>query len=616
MISVLYVDDEPNLLEITKLFLEKDGDINVDTVESAQEALEILDRDRYDAIVSDYLMPGMDGIEFLKRIRNHGFSTPFIIFTGRGREDVVIEAFDNGADFYIQKGGEPRSQFAELVHKIRQSVTRHQAEEALLESEKKFRDLFEQSLQGIIISDEDCRIVAWNQAMEDLTGVFAVEAIGAYLYDIISRLLPDLSKTEKIREKLKEEYEEFQKTGSADWMNSRHNVSIMRPDGEICHAINTIFSIPANRGYMVANLFLAVPPKKDILDELKSRNGLYRKLAELVPGMIYVVNRDGIIEYVNNISASRFGTDPEDLIGKELNEIFPVALAERHLNAIRSVMERGEPYYSEIHEEFPHGNCWIEARLLPVQSVEGEIQAVMGISFDISDRKREEAELVQANRKLKALSQFTTHDMSNIITVIQGYCQYAADLATEFAVKEILEKQAHSIEEMEDIIAFIREYESLGAAPPLWLDIGDLIGQLSAKTEASGVLLKIDLSGLEVYSDMIFDRIINELVNNALRHGNNLSEIRFSSREDNEGLILLCEDDGTGIPEDEKERIFEKGHGKGTGNGLYFIKRALTMLGMSIREAGIPGKGASFEIALPKGMFRRKEQQGSVQRGE
>ena len=112
MISVLYVDDEPNLLEITKLFIEKDGDIIVDTAESAQKAIEMLENKKYDAIVSDYLMPKMDGIEFLKNLRKNSCSTPFLIFTGRGREEVVIEAFDNGADFYIQKGGEPRSQFA------------------------------------------------------------------------------------------------------------------------------------------------------------------------------------------------------------------------------------------------------------------------------------------------------------------------------------------------------------------------------------------------------------------------------------------------------------------------------------------------------------------------
>ena len=134
-IRVLYVDDEPSLLEIGKLFLEREGTFIVDTLTSVSEALTWLNTKRYDAILSDYQMPEMDGITFLKQIRTSGNATPFIVFTGRGREDVVIEALNNGADFYIQKGGEPKSQFAELSNKIRYAVSRKHSEEALGESE-------------------------------------------------------------------------------------------------------------------------------------------------------------------------------------------------------------------------------------------------------------------------------------------------------------------------------------------------------------------------------------------------------------------------------------------------------------------------------------------------
>ncbi|MDO8841739.1 response regulator [Methanocalculus sp.] len=106
MINLLYVDDEPGLLEIGRLFLQKDSDINVDTAESAEIALESMKTMSYDAIVSDYQMPGMDGLAFLKAVRSSGDSIPFIIFTGKGREEVVIEALNQGADFYLQKGGE------------------------------------------------------------------------------------------------------------------------------------------------------------------------------------------------------------------------------------------------------------------------------------------------------------------------------------------------------------------------------------------------------------------------------------------------------------------------------------------------------------------------------
>ena len=122
MISVLYVDDEQGFLEIAQLFLEQSGDFSVKTVTSAQEALDSPAIRSCDAIVSDYHMQGMDGITFLKAVRERFGDIPFVLFTGRGREEVVIEAINNGADFYLQKGGDPEAQFAELAHKIRQAV--------------------------------------------------------------------------------------------------------------------------------------------------------------------------------------------------------------------------------------------------------------------------------------------------------------------------------------------------------------------------------------------------------------------------------------------------------------------------------------------------------------
>ena len=101
-VSVLYVDDEESLLTLGKVFLERSGGFRVDTIPSAVQALKLPHLHTYDAIVSDYQMPGMDGIAFLKEIRSSHGNIPFILFTGRGREEVVIEAINNGADFYIQ----------------------------------------------------------------------------------------------------------------------------------------------------------------------------------------------------------------------------------------------------------------------------------------------------------------------------------------------------------------------------------------------------------------------------------------------------------------------------------------------------------------------------------
>ena len=167
-ISLLYVDDEPELLELGKLFLEKSSQFRVDTVTSAREALRILKSTSYDAIVSDYQMPDMDGIALLKEIRAEFPDLPFIIFTGKGREEVAIEAFDNGADFYLQKGGTPTPQFLELGHKIIAAVRRRQAEKALQDSEVRYRNVVEDQTEFI------------SRFLPDGTHVFVNEAYCRY----------------------------------------------------------------------------------------------------------------------------------------------------------------------------------------------------------------------------------------------------------------------------------------------------------------------------------------------------------------------------------------------------------------------------------------------------
>lgn len=149
--KILYVDDEPSLLEIGRIFLEDGGTFAVDTSLSATEVLSRLASVQYDAIVSDYQMPGMDGITFLKELRSSGDNTPFIIFTGKGREEVVIEALNNGADFYLQKGGDPKALFAELIHKIHRAIQKRQTDLALIKSERDYRSLFESANEGILV---------------------------------------------------------------------------------------------------------------------------------------------------------------------------------------------------------------------------------------------------------------------------------------------------------------------------------------------------------------------------------------------------------------------------------------------------------------------------------
>lgn len=170
MPRVVYIDDEPGLLEITKDFLEDDGDIQVDTERLPEKALERFVQGAYDVIVSDYQMPRMDGIQLLKALRGTGDRTPFILFTGRGRQEVAIEALNSGADFYLQKGGEPKVQFRELKNAIIQLSQRRNAERLAVQAERKYQDLVEGANSIILKLDPSGNIVFLNTFAKQFFG--------------------------------------------------------------------------------------------------------------------------------------------------------------------------------------------------------------------------------------------------------------------------------------------------------------------------------------------------------------------------------------------------------------------------------------------------------------
>ncbi|HNU36650.1 MAG TPA: response regulator, partial [Methanomassiliicoccales archaeon] len=185
MIRCIYVDDEEGLLEIAKEFLELEGDMSVDTVSSVDTALKLMSGTTYDAIISDYQMPEMDGIRFLKLMRSNGADTPFILFTGRGREEVVIEALKNGADHYIKKGGDPMAQYAELANLVRQTVRRKEAEEAIRYNATRFRALIENTRDLVTIIDWSGYIVYSSPSTKNALGYTMDEIRGRSVFDYL-----------------------------------------------------------------------------------------------------------------------------------------------------------------------------------------------------------------------------------------------------------------------------------------------------------------------------------------------------------------------------------------------------------------------------------------------
>ena len=465
----MFVDDEPSFLEIGKQFLEHEKEYAVDTYVSAFQALDALKSKIYDTIISDYEMPEINGIDFLKSLRVAGISAPFIMFTGKGNEEVVIQALNEGADFYMQKGQNPGPQFVELAQKIKTIVSQRQSEDALRESEERFRTLL-QSVPAVAVQGylPDYKVIYWNEANSRIYGYSAEEAIGR---DIRELLVPP-----EARDLVSHEIEKMVDTG---------------------------IPIPA------AEMFLT------------------HKDGSLVP----VFSSHAIVKIA--------GKDP----------------------------------------------------------------ILFCIDINLSERKKAEEALLDANRKLNLLATVTRENVSNLIRssrVVLNLCDQNASNPDFRSYTSQLREYINTIDEQ---VEFTRLYQEIGVNNPLWHNIDHILSQITVPIQ----ITKAATIGIEIIADPLLPQVFNALLDNSRRYGGRATEVRIQTYEKTEGLILIWDDNGAGIPVSEKERIFERGYTHYFGIGLYISREILGVTGITIKETGDPETGARFEIHIPKGYYRRIE---------
>ena len=178
MHSVLIIDDQQELLDVTRLFLERYGEMEVQTTTSAKDALSLMKDTPFDALVVDFDLPEISGIEFLKIIRAKGDTTPVIIFTGVGKENAAIEALNNGADFFLQKGEDPHAQFRNMVHMINHAVERRSVGRAMGTSQRLLAKTVSFFAEPAYAIDREGKVIAWNKAIADLTGLEPRKILG------------------------------------------------------------------------------------------------------------------------------------------------------------------------------------------------------------------------------------------------------------------------------------------------------------------------------------------------------------------------------------------------------------------------------------------------------
>lgn len=336
--------------------------------------------------------------------------------------------------------------------------------------------------------------------------------------------------------------------------------------------------------------------------DLRSSEERYRLLFSRSPLGIVQVDHRGIILTVNKAFGDIMGVPPERLVGFDT---LAGVTDPSFLAAIKETLA-GRTGYFEGEYISVLGNKRSSIRMIaqPLGTGEDKITGAIAICEDITDRMRTEAALNRATRKLNLLNFITLNDIQNAIFSLSGYLELAKHCQTLENVREILEKQSSIVHQIETRFRFARNYQSLGLKPPLWQNVAQVFLFAISHLDLSQVSRKIQLEGLEMYADPLLEYVFLSLSENVVLHGKTATEISLWYRENGDGLTLVFEDNGVGIPDAAKEKIFERGTGGMQGMGLFLTREILEITSIAIHETGTPGKGARFEITVPKGGYR------------
>ena len=302
MIKLLYVDDDDTLLDLAKIFLESNDGIEVNTCGSALAALADHDLCSYDVIVSDYQMPDMDGIEFLKKVRSESNDLPFVLFTGRGREEVAIDAINLGADFYLQKGGDPRSQYFEMANILKQLVSKRRAEISVRENEGRMKAILNTSRDMIMVIDEKGLIEYANPSAERVLGYSMEELVNKKIRNFIYP--GDHKIVDKMLVKFQNGFDEFNET-----------IYRVRKKDRGCATLSCIGTAMPSDG----TIRKAVINARDVTDKLMAKQreiewrSLIKNMSEGVDDGIAIVQR-GAIVYCNPSLQRMLGRPMDEIV--------------------------------------------------------------------------------------------------------------------------------------------------------------------------------------------------------------------------------------------------------------------------------------------------------------
>jgi len=484
------------------------------------------------------------------------------------------------------------------------------AEKCLKEREQFFTTLLEAIRDGVLIVDENGSIKYANRAACGLVDLPSTgDCIGRNIHEFVSQ------------DKARAGYRDLLRV-RGDNAAVPSEYTLVTPAGRVRRVEGLSSTITWKEKMAIVVTLRDVTERKQAEAEAQESSDLSRALIDGLPEYIFALTQEGEVIFANPAAEAALGYTRGGLRGKAVQSFIAESSLQDFGTAVQETVtgDRNRSFEVGIRTK-TGGILRVTLRVAPITIKNRD--AVLIILTDLTERlilekeleyhadelKRFSESLSRTNEKLTIMNSITRHDILNQLTVLLGYLEIAMEDSREAGVQENLARIKFSAQNIREQLEFARDYQDLGVREPHWSDIRWHIARL----RQDGVTIETGLQKMEVYADPLFGRVFYNLLDNAVRHGKRVTRVRVSSRIDEDGtLTIVWEDNGVGVRGDEKEKIFRRGYGNNTGLGLFLCREILGITGIAIRETGEYGKGARFEILVPKNGYRAVQERANL----
>ncbi len=367
---------------------------------------------------------------------------------------------------------------------------------------------------------------------------------------------------------------------------------------------STPYTDAAGREFIVG-IVQDITERKKMQVALAESEAWYRTLFEHTGAATIIIEEDGTIGQANSEFSGLTGWSREEIEGKmkwrDIGHPDDLGIVRKYHHG-----RRADPASVPSHYTIR-----IRTRSGSLRTLHAVVALIPGTKksiasyVDISEQKRTEDALTLVNRKLNLLSSITRHDIINQLMILKGYLALLGKKAADPELLRYIDHSYKAAGNIEDQINFTRDYQDMGVKAPVWQSMRSTIIGARGALPTGDVSIRVDEADVEIYADPLLEKVFYNLIDNSLRYGGaGMHSIHVSWREDKTGLVITYEDDGEGILDEDRPRLFERGYGRHTGYGLFLSREILSITGISIEETGNPGTCARFTIHVPRGMYR------------